>query len=560
MIIDTFYDFTQSTDLQTDMAGKMSYSFGYWWLKGNVNQDSKSHSKVKTKTHYIVSSMRIERYYSSIREEASPLSDLAIELLDRQDYVSFFKACGPTYIRGIRRAQEVTAIFSFKSTSQETAQQYASNVQVSSGWWRWGKFKYGSTFQSKSKFSSMRKTLKITILGYGLGLSEEGSETLLATSLPEYQRAMIFAFNSMTKTPNAQYIGMVYGMEVVPWAENTMFQLASRLHDESIEIPLPRSMIPRAFSKSDRSDTSFDNRRREDFTCKESSYEIDMFGYCCEVDSLYDFESVEYNEENPSERVCRPLRVLDKAIVKENMSSNGEFVARLDRSVRNKMNQLNTLEKCISAARSIPERFDHHILKSQDTVKYDGVIDVAFSVFELKTAIDPFNDFSMVKHMAREIDEFMDMYYRPCLAALFGTHVGTTSDTDASYFMAYPWHTHDECTKLSCLGNSMRWDRKDGGCVPGLITGPQAQAYDDGDSFCSLNADSGLNECKYNTTQLGSFHRRTTNCWENALPVGRIDYFMEHFCLPDFTEETLSETEQAQMYDAYTNHCQESSY
>ena len=74
--------------------------------------------------------MRIERYYASLREEVSPLVEPAQELLNRQDYVGFFKACGPNYIRGIRRAQEVTAMFSFKSSDVETASQYASNVQV----------------------------------------------------------------------------------------------------------------------------------------------------------------------------------------------------------------------------------------------------------------------------------------------------------------------------------------------------------------------------------------------------------------------------------------------
>merc|ERR1719157_536204 len=67
----------------------------------------------------ITSTMRIERYYSSIREELSSLTDDALTLLDRQDYIGFFKGCGPNYIRSIRRAQEITAIFEFEETSSE---------------------------------------------------------------------------------------------------------------------------------------------------------------------------------------------------------------------------------------------------------------------------------------------------------------------------------------------------------------------------------------------------------------------------------------------------------
>lgn len=96
------------------MNSKVGYSFGYWWLKANIFRTYGRTSKVETNTRYIVATMRIERYYASVREEVSPLLDEAVLLLERQDYVGFFKACGPNYIRGIRRAQEVTAIFSFQ--------------------------------------------------------------------------------------------------------------------------------------------------------------------------------------------------------------------------------------------------------------------------------------------------------------------------------------------------------------------------------------------------------------------------------------------------------------
>jgi len=80
----------------------------------------------------ITSTMRIERYYSSIREELSSLTDDALTLLDRQDYIGFFKGCGPNYIRSIRRAQEITAIFEFEETRSERASEFAYKVQASS--------------------------------------------------------------------------------------------------------------------------------------------------------------------------------------------------------------------------------------------------------------------------------------------------------------------------------------------------------------------------------------------------------------------------------------------
>jgi len=371
---------------------------------------------------------------------------------------------------------------------------------------------------------------------------------------------MKFAFNTMTRVENAYAIGMVYGIEVVPWVENVMFQVAAGLSEEGVEIPQPRSLIPRAYRITNTNDIDFIESQRDRFRCKQPAYEIDRHGYCCEVDSLYSYEDEDYVADTTALDTlsCRPLRVLDRNIVKDNMINNGEFVARLDRSLRYKSNQLNTLEKCISAARAIPEKYDFYILKSQDNVKYDATIDAQFSLYELKLAIDPFNDYSMVKHLARELDEFIDMFYQPCMAALFGANIGKTSDTDPSYFTAYPWHAHEECIKLSCFGNSMRWDRMEGGgCVPGLIAGASAMGYDWNDSACSKKEDSGadVEECKHDSEMLNTFHLKMTSCWDGAVPVGRIDYFMDHFCMPDITAAVLEQEDIDELQLSYQDSC-----
>ena len=76
----------------------------------------------------ITSTMRIERYYSSIREELSSLTDDALTLLDRQNHIGFFKGFGPNYIWSICRAEEITVIFEFEESSSEKASEFASKV------------------------------------------------------------------------------------------------------------------------------------------------------------------------------------------------------------------------------------------------------------------------------------------------------------------------------------------------------------------------------------------------------------------------------------------------
>ena len=63
----------------------------------------------------------------------------------------------------------------------------------------------------------------ISILGYSLGLDTEGASTLVANNLDEYHEVMKFAFRSFTRNENSRNIGMVYGMELVPWVTATLF-------------------------------------------------------------------------------------------------------------------------------------------------------------------------------------------------------------------------------------------------------------------------------------------------------------------------------------------------
>ena len=487
----------------------------------------------------ISATLKIERYYSSVKEDQSPLADDAVALLAAEDYVGFFKACGPNYVRGIRRAQELTAVFKFSSTSKEIASQFTAGLKVTTPYGGGG-----AEFSAKSKFSSINSSLEIKIQGFGLGLNQEGADSLVATSIESYQQVLKFAFKSMTQNEDASNIGMVYGIEVVPWVNNLAFQVSAKVHDANIEIELPRSLIPKAYKKDEPTNNEFVSNERANFTCKDSTFKIDKFGYCCQTTDLYNQTTQKYNTDatmDETTAICKPRRNLDKSIVKDNMANNGEFVSRLDSAVRYKLAQMGTLEKCISSTKSFPDRFDYHILKAQDTVKYDKAIETTVTLAELKKAVDPQNNYSMLRHMTREFDEWIKMFYSPCLAALYGTNIAADPEVDPKYFMAYPWHTHNECMHLSCLTNNMRWDRVDGGCVPGLLTGTGSSDYSGTEKSCSSNLESvaATEECEVSQSDLSTFHTNVTTCWSDTLPIGSVDYLVDHFCMPQLTGDVL---------------------
>lgn len=555
-------NFFTGTDRESELEGAMSASLGIGPIKAAVSGSFSSSSKQSGESQIIVASMKLERYYSSVREEASPLAVDAFTLLDRQDYVGFFKACGPNYVRGIRRAQEVVAIFKFFSSSVEKAKSFAMALSVSAV-----VASASGSGASKSKFKSITNSLEIEIHGYGMGLNQNSAETLVATSLEEYNEVLKYAFRSFTQSEDSYQIGMVYGIEVVPWVNNVSFQVASKLLEENVEIPVTRSLIQKSYHMSNnRKNTTWVHANRGDYNCKNSFYVIDKYGYCCEIDSIYDYTLKVYDNQNTDNstilnaRICRPIRALDKALVKDNLSANGEFVARLDSALRFRLNQISTLERCISATRAQPTRYLYNVLKSQDTVKYDKTIPVKFTLAQLKATVDPLNDYGMVEHMGKELDEWIEMYYSPCLAALFGSNIESSPSVDPQYFMAYPWHRHPECMRLSCMSTNQRWNRAEGGgCVPSLINGASSAKYnatDDTDCSKSTEDEDEVEEkCKYDTTELIEYETKVHSCWGNTIS-GSLYYMMEQFCMPQLTSEIIEGADRQTIKTAIDTGCE----
>ncbi len=497
--------------------------------------------------------MKIERYYSSIREENTNLTDDAAELLDKEDYIGFFKACGPNYVRGIRRKQEVSATFKFETTSMETAKEFASSLEKLDG--------PTSSESAAEEYSSVTETMEIKITGFGLGLTEEGSSSLIATSLQEFEKVMMFAYQTMTSNKSAHHIGMIYGVELVPYAENPSFQVAAKIPDESVEIPLSLALVPKAYRIADKTDMVFVIDERDQFACRVGTHVIDKFGYCCETTQLYDYATAKYTV--PVEDLqldvlaCRPIRAVERSVMKDNMSANGEFVARIDSTLRLKMNTLSTLERCISILSGYPSRLDKHLVQPH-TDKFGINQAEKISVYEMKKALDPKGDYYLIRHLSQEIDEFVEMYYSPCLAAVFGSTKAKNAETDPSYMMAYPWYSHDECMHLSCFASTMRWDRDKGGCIAGILSGTEATSYEDtpDTSKCPIDPDSLGNdtlECKVKASELNQFVTEIKQCWGAPDTVMQGEYsielFLNDYCMPTITGETLTDTEYNNLYD-----------
>lgn len=492
--------------------------------------------------------MRIQRYYSSVREELSSLSEDALTLLDKQDYVGFFKSCGPNYVRSVRRAQEITSIFDFASTNNYKANKFSQELQL-------GVFtnKFVKRIQKNSKYSDIVDSLKINVHIFGLGLGGDNVLVPTAVTLEGYQEMLRAVFLSFTQNEDVNNIGKIYAVEFVPWVDNTGFQVAAKVYDEDVTIPLRRSMIPKAIESGGGSSLTFgpDQTNRNSFQCKSSLHNIDKYGYCCEHHWLWNPSSAKYETEHQnitrSTHVCRPARQLDKSAAKNNMANNGEFVTHLDSIIQNKGNQLYTLQKCLTSLKSFSSKYDYHIVKTRDSAKYDADLEMSLTMKEFKISIDPLDNYSLLEQLGQELEEFTNMYYRPCIHAIYGMNIGNTAEIDPQYFMAYGWLAHHQCNHLSCLGDNMRWDRENGGCIPSVAYGATSPLYGTNKDYCETTilkeADSSGNEqCKHDQDVLQQRQIDSNICWTStASPF----YLMDHYCLPEITSETANIDEKA---------------
>ena len=564
-------DFTNVKNFNSNMKGKLSESFAYNKIKTIVSDKDymkqvlpyQSGLSTPTKQYHVVLTMRVERFFSTLKEDSSVLTNDAKLLLEDEKYIDYFMTCGPNYVRSIRRAQEVTSIFTFNAEDEYLARDFARALRLHALGNR-GEQKKRYLFENeesenddaKSNFSldlqfdasTILKSLSIEILGFGLGLNKDGSDSLVATSLDEFNQVMKFAFDSMTKNKASDdHAGMTYEIEVIPWADNAEFLSILDFEYNRIMAPKPFGMIEDAVQIFDAL------TRRNRMVCSSPMSNVDDYGKCCKSHEIIKVASINELGADVVQSMCRPKQFIPPAIMKENLATNAEFIAWMSSVARDKIKSLSSLGQCISTLRSFPQRFDYYFVKSNEHAQYDQAMEMAYTVKELKAALDPAASLEIISMLGNEQDEYFEMFYQPCLSALYGAgKQNYNKASDPKFFMSEPWYNLEECSRPSCLESNKAWDRKEGnGCVDGLLGRKSADVPipADSDPFCAVAMNMTINaeKCKYKYRPLANIVMQVDNC-RDSLPNGRdgrgreipvsMAYLMEHFCMPRLALES----------------------
>lgn len=530
--------------MMSQLKGKIKDSFAFPTVKASAMGDKNQ------PTYTLAATMRLERFFSSIWESSAPINDNARKMLEDQEYVNFFMACGPNYVRSFQRAQEVTGIIKFSSEDTTKVHQFANLVRL----YVQGNQDVAALIFDNDQFADILSTIYIEIMGFGLGLNNDGQETLVATSFEEFNNVMSFAFDSMTKNnstenTDAAMSGMISKMEVVPWSDNSELLNLAEIDFNSIFSPISSHLLPDA-------KMGVNEDGDEAMVCVNSLQTVDSFDKCCE-----EFEMIEVDD---GVTMCKPQEYLPPITLKENMETNAEFVVWLNSVARHKSNRIDTLSQCVNKLRSFPPRNHYEFLEQSEKVSFDESIDMKYTVAEMNAYLNPTRDQSLLQVLAAETNEYMDMFYYPCLSSLYGRTLSDDNDMDPKYFMAQPWYNHADCAIPSCLEKDKAWNRQTGkGCIDGILSMTvldEELIPSDNDPFCSqelaLN-NFNVKACKYKFDP--ELLIKMDQC-RNFLPKGRdgrgrqitlpIGYVMDYYCLPQLSGIVADDTKKDEVDEA----------
>lgn len=204
----------QSTTSIGSMAKGSVKSFD---VEVSMNQSVELKLKTKMKFHFMLATLQINSYYSSVDEANTEISKSAQALLKRNDLPGFFDACGSGYVRGITRTSRYSSMFTLMSADIEAAMKvaFALKAEISAM-----KFAGGVGISQSTSMSATSKNVNITVRSWATGLGKQEDAKLVATTGAEFKEAVRHAFLSMQDPMT----GHVQSIEIIPWVENTGFQ------------------------------------------------------------------------------------------------------------------------------------------------------------------------------------------------------------------------------------------------------------------------------------------------------------------------------------------------
>uniref|UniRef100_A0A7S1BD73 MACPF domain-containing protein n=1 Tax=Corethron hystrix TaxID=216773 RepID=A0A7S1BD73_9STRA len=325
-----FIEVEGTANKELAFSGKLANSVAFGPINGEMELAQTDETEAELHAHFIIAMMTSDNYFMTVDESIMGFIPPAEVILERGSVMQFYQACGPHFIRSIRRGTEVATLFTYFSLNRESNSDMLGVVQPDVG-------DTGVARGTKSR-SDSAGGLVIKIMAFGLGINavQEDGGSLVASSMEDFQKVMDTAFTSMQDP----YSGMVRSIEVMPWTSTSVFQNA---------IVLDNALSRNTFGCSDSISACCDPARLSaGHHTSHCTAGIDC-GYDSDGNEVYDdAKCVITGSED----------VLHKDLRKFNLQQNAEFLATVDRNIQEHMAVVQNHHSCLKKLMALTSEYD----------------------------------------------------------------------------------------------------------------------------------------------------------------------------------------------------------
>eukprot|EP00587_Corethron_hystrix_P000012 CAMPEP_0113315874 /NCGR_PEP_ID=MMETSP0010_2-20120614/11364_1 /TAXON_ID=216773 ORGANISM="Corethron hystrix, Strain 308" /NCGR_SAMPLE_ID=MMETSP0010_2 /ASSEMBLY_ACC=CAM_ASM_000155 /LENGTH=543 /DNA_ID=CAMNT_0000172455 /DNA_START=33 /DNA_END=1661 /DNA_ORIENTATION=- /assembly_acc=CAM_ASM_000155 len=470
-VFDFYYDIMSLEGEDTKLSSEFQGVFGESLFSAMVQEliEELAETGGVEDSHGLVSLMRADRYYNTIDESAIELDDNILGMMQRYDFTGVIRACGPSYVRGVRRSAEILTTFVWKTeTGSATTREFESLLMLefqsinvvgvgedtgigpSSGCpdaatpvgpkgdsetkkeLSLDELAYDVEHAPKEGMKttvqvedhSAFETLTINVQGVGLDFSEAEDLSLVVTDMDDYADLMESAFGLL----HSESAGAIKSIEIVPWIHEYNYQAAANT----------------GLMVSEQQYRRFPEATKKVIWLTNAEHISRMYSIATETQALIDTMS-------------RCLYVL-----------HGQSRQEACRSyVQNKHNKGFTQEyydsfKAFTQRANDQTPWDYN----QDRALTDSNESLLIQAYRLKTLLDGMAEADsstpLITKVTNIFHEWVTNYYEPCMSELSG---GNLMATGAAIFTKH-YMDIPACDKLTCIFPRVYWNST--GCLRGL--------------------------------------------------------------------------------------------
>lgn len=391
-----FYGVESRSGFTEVTNSKISSSLNFGIVKQKMEMEYQRDVARQSTSHFMFVVLRADRYYETVDEGHSTLSKSASSILQNRDYVGFFQACGPAYIRSMRRSAELTAIFTYHSDSASLSAQFSLALEAE----LFGQSEASSESSSLSH-SQFSSSLSAEVFTYGFKAEMSRAGNFVMREPADFKSMISYACSSLQDVD----VGLVVSVEVVPWVNNLQFQQASGML---------KSMVMEICTDASGREVTCDSETEQTVT----------------------------------------RRKFGGLMRKYFMITNSEHIVKVDEYYRTSLEKILFTRKCGNALQLMPISFDNLELRSQQCpMDCSG----RKTVKQLRDALNERADngsYLFGREMLRARDVFTN-YVAPCLEAL----TEMVHDVENGKMQTVHWQSLEECGAFMCTLPGVLWER-----------------------------------------------------------------------------------------------------